>query len=337
MKKLSFTAAVNSAIIDKMKKEKDIVLIGEDIRLIRREITVKFGPDRILAAPISESAFLGAAVTASMSGLRPVVEFYMADFLPVALDAIINHAAKLRDFSGGGWYAPIVIRIPCGGGLGDGGQHEQTLWGMISHIPGLNVVVPSNPRDAGSLMYSSLESDDPVLFFEHKLLSDDWVEFLGSGGRKSVEFDIPEEGRYGEVPRKWEALPFGEAKVYGDGSDLTIVTAGVMVHRALKVKKLLEKDKLNCSVIDLRTLVPLDKLTLINAVSISKKLLVVDEDYKTFGLSGEICAILAEAGVKFNFRRVCTDTTIPYSRKLELKVIPDCERIYKSALELLGR
>ena len=149
MKEMNFAAAVDDALAQAMVADANIILFGEDIRLIRRNLLVRFGPKRVLDTPISESAFLGAGVAAAMAGLRPVVELYMVDFLGVAMDALLNHAAKLETFSGGKWSAPLVLRAPCGGGYGDGGQHEQSLWGWLGHIPGLTVIIPSTPADAG--------------------------------------------------------------------------------------------------------------------------------------------------------------------------------------------
>ncbi len=178
---MRFSEAVDDALAQAMAADDRIVVFGEDVPLLRRDLLVRFGPERVRGTPISESAFVGAAVTAAMAGLRPVAEVYMADFLGVAMDALLNHAAKVRAFSGGGWSAPLVVRVACGGGYGDGGQHEQALWGWLSHIPGLTVVVPSTPGDAGGLMLAALRHDDPVVFMEHKLLSQTWLEFLGSG------------------------------------------------------------------------------------------------------------------------------------------------------------
>ena len=211
MKNMSFTQAVDDALSQAMADDPRIVVFGEDIPLLRRDLLVRFGPKRVKGTPISESAFLGAGVAAAMAGLRPVVEIYMVDFLGVCMDALLNHAAKVEAFSGGKWTAPVVVRAPCGGGYGDGGQHEQSLWGWLGHIPGLTVIVPSTPADAGGLMLAALQHDGPVIFLEHKLLSESWLEFLGSGGRRNIEYDVPAEGTRGPVPRKWEPLPIGKA------------------------------------------------------------------------------------------------------------------------------
>jgi pyruvate dehydrogenase E1 component beta subunit len=172
MKTKTFFKAIEDALRQAMEKDSRIIILGEDAHTIHLNLFIEFGEKRVLSTPISESAFVGAAVGAAMAGLRPVVDIMIADFLPVAMDAIVNHAAKNKAFSGEKWNVPLVLRTACGGGYGDAGQHEQSLWGWVAHIPGIYAVVPSNPADAGGLMLSSLECEDPVIFFEHKLLSE---------------------------------------------------------------------------------------------------------------------------------------------------------------------
>jgi len=330
-----FTQAVDDALGQAMATDPRIIVLGEDIPLIRRNLLVRFGPRRVRATPISESAFVGAAVAAAMAGLRPVVEVYMVDFLAVCMDALLNHAAKVEAFSGGKWTVPLVVRAPCSGGYGDGGQHEQSLWGWLAHIPGLTVLVPSTPADAGGLMLAALAHDGPVLFLEPKLLSETWLEFLGSGARRTVEYDIPAEGAKGPVPKRWQPLPIGSAVVRRGGRDLTIVSVGVGVHRALEAALDLEADGISAGVLDLRTVSPLDKTAICEAVTQTGRLLVVDEDYEGFGLSGELAAVVLEAGIAFDYARVCTQTTIPYARHLEDQVLPNRQRIYDSARRLV--
>jgi len=336
MKKLYYTQAVDDALAQAMVRDPNIIVFGEDMLILRRNLLVRFGPKRVRATPISESAFLGAGVAAAMAGLRPVVEFYMVDFLGVTMDALLNHAAKLEAFSGGKWTAPLVVRTPCGGGYGDGGQHEQSLWGWLGHIPGLKVIVPSTPADAGGLMLAALEHDGPVVFMEHKLLSEFWRYYLGSGGRTTVEYDVPPDGTHGPVPHKWLALPFGKAKVCCAGDDVTIISVGVGVHRSLEAAQELKKEGISATVLDLRTISPLDEETICKSVAATGRLLVVDEDYETFGLSGELAAVVSEAGITFKFRRVCTRTTIPYDRKREDETLPNITRICNAARSLVS-
>lgn len=331
MKNMYFSQAIDDALAQAMAADPHIIVFGEDLPLLRRNLLARFGPQRVRGTPISESAFLGAAVTASMAGLRPVVEVYMVDFLGVAMDSLLNHASKLETFSSGKWEAPLVVRAPCGGGYGDGGQHEQSLWGWLAHIPGLSVVVPSTPADAGALMLAALQYDGPVIFLEHKLLSESWLEFLGSGGRSNVEYDIPPQGAHGPVPQPWVPLPLGKAELRRSGHDLTLVSVGVGVQRALQAAHILEQEGLSASVLDLRCLAPLDKTAFLNAVTDTGRLLVIDEDYESFGLSGELAALALEAGLQFKYGRVCTQTTIPYARYLEDQTLPNVTRILEEA------
>jgi len=328
---MSFTQAIDDALGQAMAEDPRIVVLGEDVPLLRRDLLVRFGSSRVRGTPISESAFLGAGVAAAMAGLRPVVELYMVDFLGVCMDGLLNEAAKVEAFSGGNWTAPVVVRAPCGAGYGDGGQHGQSLWGWLAHIPGLAVLVPSTPADAGGLMLAALRHGGPVVFLEHKLLSETFLEFLGSGGRRTVHFDVPADGARGPVPVAWVPTPIGEAAVRRDGGDLTIVSVGVGVHRALGAAEVLAGEGIAAGVLDLRSVSPLDRDAVCDAVGRTKRLLVVDEDYERFGLSGELSAVVAEARIPCAFGRVCTRGTIPYARHLEDGVLPNTARICESA------
>jgi acetoin:2,6-dichlorophenolindophenol oxidoreductase subunit beta len=336
MRRLTFGKAADDALGQAMAADPRIIVMGEDVPLLRRELLVRFGPRRVRGTPISESAFVGAAVTAAMAGLRPVVEIYTVDFLAVCMDALLNHAAKVGAFSGGRWTAPLVVRAPCGGGYGDGGQHEQSLWGWLAHVPGLTVVVPSTPADAGGLMLSALSHDGPVVFMEHKLLSETWLELLGSGARTTVHYSVPAEGRAGEVPRVWEPLPMGRAAVRRAGTDVSVVSVGVGVHRSLEAAELLDRQGISAAVLDLRTVSPLDRPAIEDTVRRTGRLLVVDEDYEGFGLSGEVAAVALESGVSFAFARVCTRATIPYARDREDQALPNTERVRAAAAALVG-
>jgi pyruvate/2-oxoglutarate/acetoin dehydrogenase E1 component len=335
MKRMSFSEAIDDALGQAMAADPRILLLGEDVQGLHGGLFVRFGRGRVRNTPISEAAFLGAAVSASMAGLRPVAEIMLVDFIAVAVDALLNHAAKVETFSGGRWKAPLVVRTTCGGGYGDGGQHEQSLWGWLAHIPGLSVVVPSNPADAGGLLLSCLELGSPVIFMEHKLISQVWLDFLGSGGRDTVSYDIPQAGTFGPVPEVWEPVPIGKATLLKEGSDLTIATLGVGVHRALEAATLLEEAGISAGVLDLRSVAPLDKATLCEQVGRTGRLLVVDEDYEGFGLSGELAAVALEAGVTFKYARVCTQTTIPYARDLEDETLPNVKRIVAACKKLV--
>ncbi|HEY3313070.1 MAG TPA: transketolase C-terminal domain-containing protein [Anaerolineales bacterium] len=336
MRQMGFSDAIDDALGQAMAADPRIILLGEDVRGLHSALFVRFGEKRVLNTPISEAAFLGAAVTAAMAGLRPVAELTLVDFVGVAADALLNQAAKVAAFSGGRWQVPLVVRASCGGGYGDGGQHEQSLWGWLAHIPGLSVLVPATPADAGGLMLTALEQESPVVFMEHKLLSSLWLDFLGSGGRSTVQFDIPSLGARGLVPDTMKSLPIGKAAMCKDGTDITIATLGVGVHRALQAAETLSEQGISAGILDLRSVSPLDKEALCNEVGRTKRLLVVDEDYEGFGLSGELAAVTLEAGLNFKYARVCTQTTIPFARRLEDATLPNVERIIKACQRLMS-
>jgi pyruvate dehydrogenase E1 component beta subunit len=186
-------------------------------------------------------------------------------------------------------------------------------------------------------MLTAIEHEDPVVYFEHKLLTDNWLDYMGGSSRKTVKFDVPAEGAHGPVPKKWEAIPMGQAVTRRDGKDITIVSVAVGVHRSLEAADILEKKGINATVLDLRSISPLDKDMVCESVARTGRMIVVDEDYKDFGLSGELAAIVNEAGITFNLARVCTEDTIPYARDLEDQTLPSTEKIVKSALRLMEK
>lgn len=335
MRTMTFASAIEDALAQAMAADSTIMIMGEDVHMLRVNLFARFGAERVRATPISEAAFVGAAVTAAMGGLRPVVEVMLVDFIGVAMDALLNHAAKINAFSGGKWNVPLVVRASCGGGYGDGGQHEQSLWGWLAHIPGLAVVVPSTPADAGGLMLAALAHEGPVIYLEHKLLADYWLDYLGAGGRQTVQYDVPAAGAQGLVPQSWSPLLLGTAVTRCEGDDLTIVSVGVGVHRAMEAAAQLKQQGIAAQVIDLRSVSPLDETAVCEAVAKSGRLLVVDEDYEKFGLSGELAALILEAGISARYARVCTAETIPYARRLEDQVLPNVARITSAALHLL--
>lgn len=336
MGRMKYTDAIDRAIAEAMARDDRILVMGEDVHTMRAPLLARFGPDRVLPTPISEGAFVGAAVGAAMAGLRPVAELLMVDFVAVAMDAVLNHMAKLDAFSGGRWKCPVLLRAPCGGGYGDGGQHEQALWGMLAGIPGLTVAVPSTPADAAGLTRTALEHDGPVVLMEHKLLSELMLDTLGRGGRDTVYYDVPLEGAEGEVSEPVQAVPFGQAVIRRPGTDVTVVSVGVGVHRALTAADRLMQQGISAEVIDLRTLAPLDEDTVCRSVSRTGRLVVVDEDYARFGMSGELAAVVLEAGLAPAFGRVCTNGTIPYARHMEREVLPNVDRIVDHVVEGFG-
>ncbi len=331
----TFSEAIERALEQAMAEDERVVIFGEDVEMLRRNLRVRFGPSRVRNAPISESAFLGAAVGAAMGGLRPVVEIMMVDFIGVALDPLLNHAAKVRAFSGGRWNAPLVVRAACGGGYGDGGQHGQSLWGMLAGIPGLAVVVPSTPADAAGLMLSAIAHEDPVVFLEHKLLSDYWLDYRGGGNRDTVAFDVPERGAQGHVPSPAVPVPIGAATTIRRGADVALISVGVGVHRCMQAAEALAGTGLDCAVLDLRSVSPLDRQAILELAEATGHVLVVDEDYISGGLSGEIAAVLAENGSRASFARLAVTETLPYSRAQEDLALPSAQGIATAAQELV--
>lgn len=332
--RLDLGPAVDRAVAEAMARDERVLVFGEDVALLRPALFARFGASRVMNTPISESAFLGSAVGAAMGGLRPVVEIMLVDFIAVAMSAVLNEMAKIGSFSGGRWTVPLVVRATCGGGYGDGGQHEQALWGMLGGIAGLKVCVPSTPADAAGIMRAAIEDDGPVIFLEHKLISGLWLDTMGGSSRDTVTFDVPESSG-GEVAEPVAALPLGQAVVRRTGSDVTIASVGVSVHRALQAATELERAGVSAEVIDLRTVQPLDRDSVRASVSRTGRLLVVDEDYREFGLTGELAAVMLEAGLAPRFARVASDTVIPYARNLESATLPSVRRIVDAVRMLM--
>jgi acetoin:2,6-dichlorophenolindophenol oxidoreductase subunit beta len=334
MAMMRFGQACDAGLAAAMAEDERVLTWGEDVRLLRRELFVRFGADRVLDAPISEAAFVQAGVGAAMGGLRPVVEVMLVDFLATAWSALLNSASKVSAFSGGRWHVPLVVRSACGGGYGDGGQHEQALWGSLSSMPGLKVVVPSTPADAAGLMLAAVRDEDPVVVLEHKLLSEAWLDYMGGSRRTGVRFGVPAGGAKGEVELPVAPLPIGVAALRRSGDDVVLVSVGVGVHRALEAAQILAQSGIEASVLDLRTVAPLDREALVGLARDSGRVVAVDEDYTRGGLTGEIAAVMAEAGVAARFARVAVDGVIPYARDLEEAALPTVHRIVEAARRL---
>jgi len=324
-RKLTMSRAIVEAIDQEMARDPRVFVMGEDVGPYggifgsTTGLLQKYGEARVRDTPISETAFIGAATGAAAEGMRPIVELMFVDFFGVCMDQIYNHLAKNTYMSGGSVRLPVVLTTAYGGGYNDAAQHSQTLYGVFAHVPGLKVVVPSNAYDAKGLMTQAIRDDNPVMYFFHKGL-------MGLGWMTSPATAAT------PVPEEPYTIPFGKAEVKRAGTDLTLVTVGLMVHRALEAAALLEK-KISIEVIDLRTLVPLDRATVVASVRKTGRLLVVDEDYRSFGLTGEIAATVAEADVPLRrYRRLAEpDVPIPYSRPLEQFVFPSAEKIAAAA------
>ena len=316
--------AISEAIAQEMERDPSVFVMGEDVGAYggifgaTNGLLQKFGPERVKDTPISESAFFGAALGAASKGMRPIAELMFVDFFGVAMDQIYNHIAKAHYMSNGQVKMPIVITTAIGGGYSDAAQHSQCLYALFAHVPGLKIVIPSNSYDAKGLMISSIRDDNPVMYFFHKGL-------MGLGWMPS-----PEEAAV-DVPEEPYTIPIGKANIVKEGKDLTIVTISRMVYEALWAAKELEKDGISAEVIDLRTLVPLDKETVISSVKKTGRLLVVDEDYLSYGMTGEIIASVVEqneVSLKTPPARIAyPDVPVPYSRVLEKFVLPDKDKI----------
>lgn len=321
----SYRQAVNEALCQEMRRDPTIVLMGEDISGgagapgeqdawggplgVTKGIYSEFGPSRVLDTPISESGFIGAAVGAAASGLRPVAELMFVDFMGVCFDQIYNQAAKFRYMFGGKAVTPLVIRTMYGAGLRAAAQHSQCLYPLFTHVPGLKCIAPSSPYDAKGLLIQAIRDDDPVIFFEHKMLYD-------------IESDVPDEPY---------AIPFGEANILRDGDDVTIVTLGRMVHMAMEAAEILSRDGIEATVVDLRTTSPLDEDTILECVEDTGRLVLVDEASPRCNLATDISALVAQnafGALKAPIRMVTPPhTPVPFSSALEDLYIPDAARI----------
>jgi pyruvate dehydrogenase E1 component beta subunit len=332
-RKLTMAGAIAEAIDQEMQRDPDVFVMGEDIGKYggifgaTGGLLAKHGKDRIMDTPISETGFIGTAIGAAAEGLRPIVELMFVDFFGVCMDMIYNHLAKNTYMSGGAVRMPVVLTTAIGGGYNDAAQHSQCLYATFAHMPGLKVVVPSNAHDAKGLMTQAIRDDNPVLFMYHKgIMGLPWMAYL--------------EGSTTEVPEGAYTLPFGQAQVVREGRDLTIVSLSQMLHKSLLAAEQLAAQGVQAEVIDLRTLVPLDRAAVLDSVRKTGRLLVADEDYLSFGLSGEIAALVAEnldsVALKAPVKRLAVpDVPIPYSRPLEQFVIPQVGAIVDAARRLL--
>lgn len=326
--RLSTAKATVEAIANEMERNEDVFVMGEDVGPYggifssTTGLLDRFGPERVIDTPISETGFIGAAIGAATSGMRPIVELMFVDFFGVCMDQIYNHMAKIHYESGGNVKVPLVLTTAVGGGYSDGAQHSQCLWGTFAHLPGMKVVVPSNPADAAGLMTAAIRDDNPVVFMFHK-------------GVQGLPWMAKNRRSIGPVPDGDHVVEIGKAAVARTGSDVTVVTLSLSVHHSLDAAEALAEDGIDAEVIDLRSLVPLDTEAIIDSVSKTGRLVIVDEDYLSFGLSGEIAARLVEHDptlLKAPIGRVANpDVPIPYARPLEYAALPTVDRI-KSAV-----
>jgi len=318
---ITFAEAINEALKQSMMKDPEVILLGENVtsswRPTTKGLLEEFGRERVRDTPISETAFIGTGIGASILGMRPVVELMLVDFGLVAMDQILNQLAKTHYMSGGVVKTPLTIRASYGGGTSSGATHSESLYSLFAHMPGVKVVVPSNPFDAKGLLISSIRNDDPEIFMEQRLL-----------------YDLK-----GPVPSEDYVLPLGEAKIVRQGDDVTVFTVGRMVHEALQAAQDL-KNKVSVEVIDARTVVPLDEKALISSIEKTGRLVVVDEDYERCGFSAEVAAIAANKAFEYLkapiLRVAAPNAPIPYNPTLEKNHLPNKDKIV-SAIKSVAR
>ena len=323
----SFRGAINEAMREEMRRDPTVFQMGEDIAGappygVTTGLAAEFGTERVRDTPCSEVAVVGAAVGAAIGGMRPIVEFQFGDFLSVAIDQLTHQAAMLRYLTGGQVKVPLVIRLPCGGGQGAGSQHSQALYSWFAHVPGIKVALPATSADAKGLMLSAIRDDNPVLFFEHKMLY-------------RTRWPVPPEFRSPDY-----LIPFGRAAVRRAGTDVTVVATLVMLHHALAAAEALAAEGVSVEVVDPRTLVPLDGETIVDSVRKTGRLLVVDEAYLTCGIQAEVIALVTErafGSLRTAPRRLGNPgVPVPFSPPLEATVLPGPTEIAAAIRDMLA-
>jgi len=323
-REITYAQAIKEAMSEEMRRDENVFLIGEDVGIyggafgISVGMIEEFGEERVRDTPISEAAIAGAAAGAAVTGMRPIAEIMFSDFTTIAMDQLVNQAAKMRYMFGGKAKVPMVLRTPGGSGTGAAAQHSQSLEAWFCHVPGLKVVIPSTPYDAKGLLKAAIRDDNPVVFIEQKLLY----------------------RRKGLVPEEEYIVPLGKADIKREGNDLTIVTYGRMLPLCLEVAENFAKEGVSIEVVDPRTLVPLDKETIIASVKKTGRVLVVHEACKTGGFGAEIATTITESEAFFYLdapiRRECgLDVPIPYCPELEKNVVPTLDKVTQAVRELL--
>jgi acetoin:2,6-dichlorophenolindophenol oxidoreductase subunit beta len=318
-RELPYIGAINEALQLEMRRDDSVLYFGQNIATTENDpFLSEFGPARVRTTPISETAEIGMAVGAALAGYRPVVELYMAEFMLVAMDQVVNEAPRLRYMTGGQVTVPLVLKAGYGFTAGWAGQHTGSIYGMFMGVPGLKVALPATPADAKGLLATAIRDDNPVCFFHHYLLT--------------LE--------PGEVPEGEYLIPFGQAAVRRTGGDVTIVATGAMVGRALTAAERLAGEGIDAEVIDPRTIAPLDTQTILESVAKTGRLVLVDQATRHGSASAVIAAEVAESGfgsLRAPVRQVTAlDATIPYSEPMEAYVLPDEDKIVTAVREVLG-
>jgi pyruvate dehydrogenase E1 component beta subunit len=326
IRELSYAQALQEAMAQSMEADERVFLMGEDIGVyggafqVTGDLVHRFGPDRVIDTPIAELGAAGVAVGAALTGSRPIFEFQFSDFATLAMEQIVNQAAKLSFMLGGKAHVPLVMRFPAGSGTGAAAQHSQSLEAWLAHVPGIKVVQPATPYDAKGLLLSAVDDLNPVMIFEHKLLYK----------------------MKGHVPAEPYRVPLGKAEIRRPGRDLTIVATSIMVHKSLEAAAQLAGEGYDVEVIDLRSLRPLDSATLIESVSRTTRLLCVYEGVKTLGIGAEISALIAESEafdrLDAPIRRLGgAECPLPYNPELEKAAVPQVPDIIAAARNLIAK
>ncbi len=337
-REMTMAEALREALREEMRRDHRVILLGEDIGIeggfggaftVTLGLSEEFGHRRVIDTPISEAAIAGLAAGAALAGLRPVADVQYGDFLFLALDQLANNAAKLRYMSGGKLTVPMVFRAPIGATT-RGSQHGQSLEAFFMHVPGLKVACPSNPYDGKGLLKTAIRDDNPVMFFEHKLL-------YGSKGARKEKSGLQVTAM---VPEEEYLIPFGRAKVLRSGRDVSVVANLLMVHKSMEAAKILESQDINAEVIDVRTLVPFDWETVFHSVRKTGRLMIVEEDNRTGGWGAEVAARVAESCIGYldgPIRRIAApDTPVPFAPVMENFYIPSVDRIVAAARDLMA-
>ncbi|MGQ9777782.1 MAG: alpha-ketoacid dehydrogenase subunit beta [Thermodesulfobacteriota bacterium] len=323
MPEVTFVESLRMTLKEEMQRDASLMLIGEDIGRyggifgVTKGLLEEFGPHRVRSTPISESAIIGSALGAAMTGIRTIAEIMYIDFTPCAMDQIVNQVAKIRYMSGGKVKIPLIIRTQQGGGRGNAAQHSQSLEALFFHIPGLKIVIPSTPYDARGLLKSSIRDDNPVIFIEHKLLY----------------------ATKGPIPDEEYLIPFGQADVKRVGKDVTIISFSYMILKALKAAQRLAEEGIDAEVIDLRTLIPLDLETILRSVRKTNRVIIIHEGCRRGGIGAEIACCIQEEAFDYLDAPVerigALNVPVPYSEPLESAVIPNEEEIIRGVKKLL--
>jgi len=323
MRKITYGQAICEAIDEEMAKDKNVIFLGEDIEVLGGNFRAtpglyeKYGGWRVRNTPISENSFTGLGLGAAITGLRPIIEIMFCDFMMLAGDQIVNQIAKIRYMSGGQARVPLTIRTTMGGGRSTAAQHSQSLQAIVCHIPGLKVVMPSSASEAKGLLKTAIRDNNPVIFFEHKM----------------------EYNKTYEVPEEEYTIPFGVANILKAGKDITIVGTSTQALKALQTSKELTKEGIDAEIIDPRTLVPLDRDTIIESVKKTGRLLIIDEGYERCGVAGEIAiSVLKDVFYYLNApieRLTTANVPIPFSPALEFSLIPDENKIFQKVKDMV--